>query len=222
MTATAATTPLESSVSASRSEASSRASGAASLNPQATASPAQAGTPIATRPSLSTPVAPQPTATPVVPSLPQPASTAAPPGPVQAAAAVPGGSNVELVSDLLKAVNAYRAQNGRSALVFNASLTLAASNYARLLADRNYFSHDGPDGSTPESRIKAAGYRGSFRGETLGAGHASAQSTLSVWQSSPAHSRILLDVQAVEVGIGYYFSPNGYYGNYWVLVTGSP
>jgi uncharacterized protein YkwD len=90
------------------------------------------------------------------------------------------------------------------------------------MAERNFFAHDGLDGSTPASRLTASGYAGSFRGEALAAGQTSGQSTVLTWMNSPAHAAIVLDPTAVEVGIGYFYLPGSFYGHYWVLVVGTP
>ena len=87
---------------------------------------------------------------------------------------------------------------------------------------RERFAHDGIDGSSPQSRIKAAGYTGRFKGEALAAGQSSAQSALNTWLNSPAHRDILMDRSAVDVGIGYYSKPGTTYTTYWVLVSGTP
>jgi uncharacterized protein YkwD len=90
------------------------------------------------------------------------------------------------------------------------------------MGDKNYFAHDGLDGTTPSSRVASAGYKGRFKGEALAAGQASADGALNTWLGSPAHAAILLDSSAVDVGIGYYNKPGSSYSYYWVLVTGVP
>jgi uncharacterized protein YkwD len=119
-------------------------------------------------------------------------------------------------------INATRTQAGLPALKVNATLTASATAYARLMADRNFFSHDGIDGSSPQSRIKASGYAGRFKGEALAAGQASPQSALNTWLNSPSHRDILMDKAAVEVGIGFYSKPGTTYTTYWVFVSGIP
>ena len=137
----------------------------------------------------------------------------------------------DLPAQALQILNAYRTSNDRAALTPNANLAAAASSYARLMADTSWFvdyvryvrdPHDGPDGSSPQSRIAASGYTGRFRGEALAGGQASARDAIDVWLRSPAHLAILVDAAAVEVGIGYYYRPGDLYGHYWVLVTGVP
>ena len=140
---------------------------------------------------------------------------------VQAAAAA-GTTNGDMGTQEVTLVNATRTQAGLPALKVNGTLTSSANAYAKLMADRNFFSHDGIDGSSPQSRIKASGYAGRFKGEALAAGQTSPQSALNTWLNSPAHRDILMDRNAVEVGIGYYSKPGTAYTTYWVFVTGAP
>ena len=125
-------------------------------------------------------------------------------------------------TEALQLLNALRSQSGLSALTANASLETAASNYARYLAQNNFFGHDGLDGSNPQSRAKAAGYESFWRGEALAAGQASAREALQVWLNSSPHRAIILDSLAGEIGIGYYYDPGSIYKHYWVLETGIP
>lgn len=119
-------------------------------------------------------------------------------------------------------MNLVRAEAGLRAVQSNPVLNAATSAYARLLAERGHFSHTGPDGSTPEQRLKAAGYSGAFLGEALAAGQASAQAVVSSWLASPAHRDILMTAAATSIGIGHYYQAGSNYGHYWVLVVGSP
>jgi uncharacterized protein YkwD len=86
----------------------------------------------------------------------------------------------------------------------------------------NSFGHTGPDGSSAESRLAAAGYRGRFKGEAIAAGQPSAEAVVTGWINSPGHRAILLEPTAVEIGIGYAFATGSSYGHYWVLNTGIP
>jgi uncharacterized protein YkwD len=104
----------------------------------------------------------------------------------------------------------------------SAALAGAASGYARYMGEANFFSHTGANGSTPDSRVKASGYAGSYRGEALAAGQATPQAALASLLNSPPHFRILMDAGATAVGIGYFYQPGSAYGHYWVVVTGTP
>jgi uncharacterized protein YkwD len=103
----------------------------------------------------------------------------------------------------------------------NPNLMAGAAAYAKLMAEKDMFSHTGPDGSSPQSRLTASGYRGAFKGEALSAGQVTAQEAINSWRDSPSHAAIVFEATTVDVGIGYYFEPGDYYGTYWVLMAGA-
>jgi len=148
-----------------------------------------------------------------------PPPTATPGPPAVAPTALPIG---DLTGQALSILNDYRKRSGISALQVNARLSAAANSYAKLMADSHWFGHQGPDGSSPQGRIAAAGYKGQFKGEALAGGQSTAQQVINTWLQSPAHAAILLEPTSVEVGIGYYFNAADTYGHYWSLVTGTP
>jgi uncharacterized protein YkwD len=171
------------------------------------------------------PPTPQPTApAPTVPSPTAPAPTLPAPtvrselSPTAAATRPPAN----FPADFLTLLNAQRASRGLAPLSSNAALAGAASGYARYMGEANFFAHTGPNGSTPDSRVKASGYAGSYRGEALAAGQATPQAALASLLDSPPHFRILMDSGATAVGIGYFFQAGSAYGHYWVVVTGTP
>jgi len=193
------------------------------------------GTPVAVTEVPGTPApgspTPPPTATPQPTATPIPATLPAGAGPGRTPTPFGGGSTTsssaqsnggDPASQELSEVNSARASRGLPALRANASLTADAATYAKYMGDKNYFAHDGLDGTTPSSRVASAGYKGRFKGEALAAGQASADGALNTWLGSPAHAAILLDSSAVDVGIGYYNKPGSSYSYYWVLVTGVP
>jgi uncharacterized protein YkwD len=157
---------------------------------------------------------PQATATPTATSTPQPALTLQ----SQAAAAQPENYTAEVLASL----NAVRTQQGLPALMPNPALAAAAASYARYMAEARFFGHFGPDGSSPRSRIAAAGFTGIYKGEALTAGHPSPNGALQALLASPPHAAILLDRTAVAVGVGYYYLPGSPHQDYWVVVTGNP
>jgi uncharacterized protein YkwD len=130
--------------------------------------------------------------------------------------------SADLPGDALAQLNGVRASSGLPALTFDAALNAAAAAYARNMATRGFFSHTGLDGSTPFSRIVAAGYAGGFKGEAISAGQPTAQQAITGLLGSPPHAAILLDASAFEVGVGYYYQPGSPYTHYWVVVTGVP
>jgi uncharacterized protein YkwD len=144
------------------------------------------------------------------------------PGPSPTTASRPVG---DLAAEAVKVLNDYRVSVGKAPFQVNPNLSAAAAAYAKLIADRSWFncgcdSHDGPDGSSPQSRLAAAAYTGRWRGEALAGGQKSAQEVINTWLNSPPHAAIILDTVGTEVGIGLYFKPGDIYGYYWVLSTG--
>lgn len=70
-------------------------------------------------------------------------------------------------NDMLRYINSFKAQGGScggtyypavAPLALSSYLVNAASNHAWDMAQYNYFSHIGRNGSTPTDRIRATGY----------------------------------------------------------------
>jgi uncharacterized protein YkwD len=192
--------------------------------PAAPATVAQ--TPTATPTTVSTGVATAgPSATASVTGTPgtaTPTVTGTPPTPTPTASPPPAPPVSGMAGDALTALNAERARLGLRPVTFNGQLTVAAASYAQYMAQANFFAHDGPDGSSPSSRVSRAGYAGQWRGETLAAGQTSGASVIDVWLRSPPHRAIVLDPNIQEVGIGHFFDAGDTYGHYWALEAGIP
>ena len=112
-------------------------------------------------------------------------------------------------------INRERARHGLRAVRRDVHLERAALAYSRLMVRRRFFDHVGPDGSTPTSRVRAAGYRGPGVGETIAWGTGAsgdAAGTVDRWLHSPSHRAILLsaDMHAIGVGVGHGSPVAGY------------
>jgi uncharacterized protein YkwD len=106
-------------------------------------------------------------------------------------------------------VNRARTRHGLAPVRRVATLRRAAAAYSHAMVAGGFFSHTGPDGSTPASRVRQAGYlRGASAwsvGETLawGTGRlATPAAIVRAWMHSPGHRAILLDGRFRDVGIG--------------------
>jgi uncharacterized protein YkwD len=77
----------------------------------------------------------------------------------------PAGPATSLAGYALNQVNAARAAYGFAPLVLDAGVSAAASAHAWDQANNGYFSHYGQNGSTRESRLRAAGVSFSYSGE---------------------------------------------------------
>lgn len=124
---------------------------------------------------------------------------------------------------VLYQINQARANAGVEAVKSNSALASAARRHSKDMAQHNFFSHTGSDGSTPFVRIKAAGYSYRVAGEIIYAGpgkYNNAYSAVSRWLGSDAHRKILLDPKYSEVGIGYWCDPNSAHEGYFTADFG--
>ncbi len=102
-------------------------------------------------------------------------------------------------------VNAERVRRHLPRLRADGHLADAAAAHARDMVRRDYFDHTGPGGSTPERRVRSAGYAFRSLGETIAWGSGSygtPASTVARWMASPPHRRILLESRLRDIGVG--------------------
>jgi serralysin len=102
------------------------------------------------------------------------------------------------------------------------------------MALNDFFSHDGSDQSTMESRALAAGYSYSLLAENIQAGARSPQEVVNDpimgWMQSPSHRANILNCNLHEIGIGYYYQADdqvipgvgGPFLYYWTVDFGTP
>ena len=125
-------------------------------------------------------------------------------------------------SRVLELVNQERAAHGLAPLSHSGELQAAARGYAGAMAHGGFFAHNGPDGSTPSSRVEAAGYHGwSWVGENIAAGQRSPEAVMQSWMNSPGHRQNVLSPSAREIGIGHVQQGGTKYGHYWVQNFGA-
>ncbi|WP_165798395.1 CAP domain-containing protein [Chitinophaga costaii] len=99
-------------------------------------------------------------------------------------------------------------------LSWNGKLEKAAWSHAQDMSLKNYFDHTAPDGSTPESRIVAAGYNWVFAGENIAMGNMDEQAVMVGWLGSPHHCQNMMNANYEHIGIARA-------GNYWTMELGS-
>src|SRR5579864_4212345 len=112
---------------------------------------------------------------------------------------------------LLGQINTLRAQVGVPPLTFNAQLTNSATGHSRYLANNPWTDpHVESNGSTPRSRITAAGYPGPIVGENVyGGGLATAQIAFTWWVNEPLHYKNMTSPLYNDIGIGIVTGPYG-------------
>jgi uncharacterized protein YkwD len=124
---------------------------------------------------------------------------------------IPDAENVAVTSAAtLCLVNAERAAQGKPALRRAAVLDFVSADYSRRMVTETFFGHVGPDGSTVDQRLTAAGYGNTpQRDWTVGENIAWGQDTASTpreivagWMASEGHRRNILSDRYGEVGVG--------------------
>jgi len=170
------------------------------------------------------------TSTPITPTVAGGQATAAS---TAAATSAAGGNvscsfdeNADFVSQLQKLINDERVKAGLPALNVDAKLTAAAKAHATDMLCNNYLSHIGLTGSTPQSRVEAAGFKASLVLEDLYALHpaygGNPQSALNWWMSDPTSKADLLNANTTVFGIAYVTSDASLLGGYFVVVSAKP
>lgn len=104
-------------------------------------------------------------------------------------------------SDIIRLVNADRAQNGLGTLRENDLLDAAAATKAADMSLKNYFAHVSPDGTTPWDFIHNTGYKYMAAGENLAIDFTSANSAEEAFMASPTHRANILNKLYTEMGV---------------------
>ena len=87
------------------------------------------------------------------------------------------------------------------ALPWDELLEKAAFDHSADMASKNYFSHDSPSGTTPDQRIKSAGYKWLAYGENIGLGYVDEKAVVKAWLGSTGHCRNIMNKNYKEVGV---------------------
>ena len=167
--------------------------------PTGTASPTPSPTPV-----------PEPTPTATPSPTPPPTPQRPEPPPVPSPAPQPRGhADPAAAAAVYALTNELRASSGLPPLAANSALNRSAGGYAAVLAENDWFSHEGPDGSTMGSRAEAAGYGGwKYLSENLYRGFYgdTAEAIVQAWADSPGHYANMMGAQITEIGVGCYIS----------------
>jgi uncharacterized protein YkwD len=127
-------------------------------------------------------------------------------------------------AEVLALTNQFRQANGVGTLAANANLFQAAEAHSQNMADLDFFSHTGQDGSTVGDRAIVAGYDSTFVGENIGVGYSTPASVVQGWIDSPGHRANLLNERYTRLGVGYVFlaedTGNENWNHYWTQVFG--
>lgn len=130
----------------------------------------------------------------------------------------------------LAMINATRASERQCGSTFyaaapplrwNDALLVAATAHSADMASNNFFSHVGSSGSSPATRVAAAGYRGSA-GENIAANFDPMDAVFKVWLDSPGHCANIMNPQYQDYAVACVGSTTARYRTYWTQAFGTP
>lgn len=112
-------------------------------------------------------------------------------------------------SEVVRLVNQLRASRGLPPYQVDAILMSVAQEQASWSAANNHIGHDGPGGSSPDDRAKAAGYGAGVRSFAIeNAAHGTASYNtpylvVTMWQSDQVHLNAMISTDYKDIGVGY-------------------
>ena len=105
--------------------------------------------------------------------------------------------------EVVRLVNAIRAEYGLNALAENTALSDGARAKSRDMAQSGYFDHNSPTYGSPFDMMRSFGFSYRAAGENIAKGYASAQAVVDAWMASSGHRENILSTQYTEIGVGY-------------------
>jgi len=132
---------------------------------------------------------------------------------------------------VLALVNQARSQSrkcGRTSfeaappLTFSAMLNRAALIHSQDMSTKNFFEHEGSDGSMVGARTTRVGYAWRGVAENIAIGAEDAESVVRGWIDSPGHCANIMDPRYTEMGIAYVANIKSEAGIYWTQVFARP
>ena len=116
-------------------------------------------------------------------------------------------------NQVLIITNNERSKNNLPPLQWDNSLAELAEAHCKDMINRNFFSHDNPDGETPFDRMKKAGISYWAAGENIAAGQYSPEAVVESWMNSEGHRKNILNPDFKYLGVSVV--KGGSYGIYW-------
>lgn len=105
------------------------------------------------------------------------------------------------VNQIQQLLNEERSSHNLSPLTSNGTLTDAALLKAEDMHEKNYFSHESPDGRMPWDYIDATTYPYEYAGENLAVDYDSPTEVVSAWLESTAHRDNILNSNFNHLGL---------------------
>ncbi len=111
-------------------------------------------------------------------------------------------SNAITPKNIVDLTNAVRRSLQIPELAQNALLDQAATAKGKDMLAKAYFAHTSPQGVTPWSWIRNAGYKYRSAGENLAVHYTSAEGVEDAWLASPSHRANIVSTKYSEIGVG--------------------
>ena len=118
----------------------------------------------------------------------------------------------------LDIVNALRQENGLKTLTYSRELSASADTHAIDIYNQKRAWNFGSDYSSPQDRAEESHYTGIVRGENVSETFEGEFEVLQVWLKNNLASKIILDGEANQLGLGWYQDGSGTI--WWVQVLG--
>lgn len=115
--------------------------------------------------------------------------------------AVPGQAHALSASTLVSLTNTQRTNNGLAPLTYDSRLAASAAAKAQHMVTYGYWAHTAPDGTTPWTFVRNAGYPYVVVGENLAKGFSADSSVISAWMGSSSHRANILNAKFRHIGI---------------------
>jgi uncharacterized protein YkwD len=138
-------------------------------------------------------------------------ATPAEPSPTAAATTPPQNADAALLgfeNAVVGLVNDERRKHHCDPVRNNGDLHTAARAHSDDMGAHAKLDHDGSDGSSPQDRMRAAGY-GKPLSENIAVGFRSPQQVMDGWMHSHSHRDNILDCDAKAVGVGVAIGRDG-------------
>lgn len=123
-------------------------------------------------------------------------------------------NTTKIEANIRASINQVRQKQKLQPLKNNERLAEVARKYSREMAEKNFFSHTGVDGSTLASRVEASGIIYWLVGENLFKGtnlNEPVRIAVKGWLESPGHRANIIRPSFTETGVGVWRVNNTYY-----------
>lgn len=134
--------------------------------------------------------------------------------------------NSSYSTQLLAAINAFRAGEGLQPLSRNPQLDRVSQRHSDYMIRADFVGHVGPNGQDLTLRTEASGYDYRLLAENIAAGPDSPEAVLAAWLDSAPHAYNLRLAEATEIGLGYNSGEvvleEGIASDVWTVILATP